>query len=114
VFRVAKGLVAVGLSLRIVSRRTGPREHDIASVVYLVAGLAFRYAWMYAGRTSARDDVAAAAMARGEDGTREPRAESSRRSPLPVPDAARRFYGEALRRGSLAIERRMRALTRRA
>jgi formate-dependent nitrite reductase membrane component NrfD len=113
-FRVAKSLVAVGLSLRIVSRRTGPREHDVASVVYLAAGLAFRYAWVYAGRESACDDAAAAAMARGADGNREPRAQSSRRSPLPLPDAARRAYGEALRRASLAIERRVRALTRRA
>ncbi len=108
-FHVAKGLVALGLSLRIVSRRTGPREHDVASVVYLVAGLAFRYAWVNAGRASARDDAAAVAMARGPDRTREQRARSSRRAPLPVPDAVRRTYGEALRRASLAIERRMRA-----
>jgi formate-dependent nitrite reductase membrane component NrfD len=111
-FRLAEGLVALGLSLRIVSRRTGPREHDIASVVYLAAGLAFRYAWVSAGRASAADDAAAAAMARGPDGTREQRAQSSRRSPLPVPDAARRTYGEVLRRSSLAIERRMWALFR--
>jgi hypothetical protein len=36
------------------------------------------------------------------------RALSIRRSPLPLPDTARRAYGEALRRISLAIERRLR------
>jgi formate-dependent nitrite reductase membrane component NrfD len=110
-FRLGEGLVVAGLTLRLVSRRTGPREHDLASVMYLLAGLAFRHAWVYAGRASACDDDAAVAMARGADGDRGPRAQSRRRSPLPVPDAARRTYGEVLRRASLAIERQMRALT---
>jgi formate-dependent nitrite reductase membrane component NrfD len=112
-FRLAKSLVVLGLSLRVVARRTGPREHDVASVVYLAAGLAFRYAWVYAGRASGADDAALAAMARGAGGHLNPRAQSSRRSPLPLPDAAREAYGEAARRASLAIERWVRAATRR-
>jgi formate-dependent nitrite reductase membrane component NrfD len=114
-FRTAKSLVALGLSLRLVARRTGRREHDLASVMYLAGGLAFRYAWVYAGKASAGDYAAVAAMARAPralpDDREEPRSHralSARRSPLPVPDAARRAYGEAVRRVSLAIERRLR------
>ena len=113
-FRTAKSLVALGLSLRIVARRTGPREHDLASVMYLAAGLAFRFAWVYAGRASATDDAAVAAMGRdrrtwGDDHQRiwQRRALSRRRSPLPLPQVARSAYGEAVRRTSLAIERRL-------
>jgi hypothetical protein len=114
-FRSAKGLVALGLSLRLVARRTSSPEHDLASVMYLAGGLAFRYAWVYAGKSSAEDDAAVAAMARGrralgddQEEPRQPRAVSGRRSPLPLPDVARRAYGEAVRRASLAIERRLR------
>ncbi len=114
-FRAAKSLVVLGLSLRLVARRTGAREHDIASVVYLAGGLAFRFAWVYAGRGSAADDAAVAAMGRGRralhddrEEPREPRVLSDSRSPLPLPDTARRAYGEAVRRVSLAIERRLR------
>jgi formate-dependent nitrite reductase membrane component NrfD len=114
-FRSAKGLVALGLSLRIVARRTSSPEHDLASVMYLAGGLAFRYAWVYAGKSSAEDDAAVAAMARGrralhddQEEPRQARAVSGRRSPLPLPDVARRAYGEAVRRASLAIERRLR------
>ena len=39
-FRTAKSLVALGLALRLVARRTGPREHELASVTYLAAGSA--------------------------------------------------------------------------
>ncbi len=114
-FRTAKSLVAVGLSLRLVARRTGPREHDLASFMYLAAGLAFRLAWVYAGKASATDDAAVAAMGRDRraphDDHQRPwqkRALSSRRSLLPLPETARRAYGEAVRRTSLAIERRLR------
>ena len=114
-FRTAKSLVALGLSLRLAARRTGTREHDLASVIYLAAGLAFRFAWVDAGKASAADDAAVAAMARGRRALHEEheeplqrRAQSARRSPLPLPDAARRVYGEAVRRASLAIERRLR------
>jgi hypothetical protein len=113
--------VALGLALRLVARRTGSREHDLASVLYLAAGLAFRFAWVYAGRTSATDDAAVAAMGRGRRGLhdlrQEPqqeRASSTWRSPLPVPDAVRRGYGEAIRLTSLGVERRLRRFRRRS
>jgi formate-dependent nitrite reductase membrane component NrfD len=114
-FRTAKTLVAVGISLRLVARRTGPREHELASVMYLAAGLLFRFAWVYAGRASATDDAVVAATARarrvpdgGHRSAWQAHALSSRRSPLPLPDIARRAYGEAVRRTSLAIEGRLR------
>jgi formate-dependent nitrite reductase membrane component NrfD len=117
-FRTAKSLVALGISLRLVARRTGPREHELASFMYLAAGLAFRFAWVTAGRASATDDAVVAATAsdrRAPDDDHQQawqkRALSVRRSPLPLPDTARRAYGEAVRRASLAIERRIRALT---
>ena len=83
--------------------------------MYLAAGLAFRLAWVYAGKASATDDAAVAAMGRDrraphDDHQRiwQRRALSTRRSPLPLPETARRAYGEAIRRTSLAIERRLR------
>jgi Polysulphide reductase, NrfD len=117
-FRTAKSLVALGLSLRLVARRTGPREHELASFMYLAAGLAFRFAWVYAGRASATDDAVVAATASDRRAPHEDhqqawqkRSLSVLRSPLPLPDTARRAYGEAVRRTSLAIERRIRALS---
>ena len=114
-FRTGKSLVVLGLSLRVVARGRSSPEHDLASVMYLAAGLAFRFAWVFAGKPSAEDDVAVAAMGRGRralhqnrEEPRERRALSTRRSPLPLPDMARRAYGEAVRRTSLAIERRLR------
>jgi formate-dependent nitrite reductase membrane component NrfD len=113
--RAAKSLVVLGLSLRALVRNAGPRADDLSSVMYLAAGLAFRYAWVYAGRASATDDTAVAAMARGRpalhaepEERRQSRALSSRRSPLPVPSAVHRAYGEAVRLTSLAIERLVR------
>jgi hypothetical protein len=54
----AKRLVHVGLALQAVKLRA------LASVAYLAAGALFRYAWVEAGKASARDDEAVAAMAR--------------------------------------------------
>jgi hypothetical protein len=117
-FRTAKSLVALGLSLRLVARRTGPRGHELASFMYLAAGLAFRFAWVNAGRASATDDAVVAQMASDRRAPHDDhqsvwqkRALSVRRSPLPLPDIARRAYGEAVRRTSLTIERRIRAVT---
>ncbi len=114
-FRTAKGLVWLGLSLRLAARRVGSREHDLASAMYLAAGLLFRFAWVYAGKASATDDASVAAMGRGrrsladdQDESPPRRALSVWRSPLPLPDAARRAYGEAVRRTSLAVERWLR------
>jgi hypothetical protein len=62
-FKFAKWSVRVGLSLRF-ARSRGPWVHHVASVLYLAAGLAFRYAWVGAGRHSARHDDVVAKMAR--------------------------------------------------
>ena len=64
-FRAAKWLVRAGLGLRFVRARTGRPAHDVASVLYLRAGLLVRFAWVGAGKLSARDDERVAEMARG-------------------------------------------------
>jgi hypothetical protein len=64
-FRAAKWSVRSGLALRLLRRRSGPVTHHVASGLYLAAGLAFRYAWVAAGRHSAGDDRAVMEMARG-------------------------------------------------
>jgi formate-dependent nitrite reductase membrane component NrfD len=65
-FRAAKSLAGVGVALNLLGvRRVGIRRQHVASVMYLAAGLAFRYAWVEAGKASARDDEAVALMARG-------------------------------------------------
>jgi formate-dependent nitrite reductase membrane component NrfD len=65
-FRTAKRLAAAGVALNLVGpRRTGVPGQHVASVLYLAAGLAFRFAWVQAGAASARDDEAVALMARG-------------------------------------------------
>jgi hypothetical protein len=63
-FKAAKWAVRVGLSLRAFRRPLGPGAHHVASVLYLAAGLMFRFAWVGAGRASARHDRAVAQMAR--------------------------------------------------
>jgi formate-dependent nitrite reductase membrane component NrfD len=65
VFRGAQLGVAAGLGLRFLRRRLGSRAHDAASALYLGAGLAFRVAWIRAGRASSADDEAVALTARG-------------------------------------------------
>ena len=66
--------------------RGGPWPHHLASVLYLAAGLAFRYAWVEAGQASARDDRAVAWMASGTGTSRYWRTTASSRTaarPLP-------------------------------
>jgi hypothetical protein len=63
-FRFAKWSVRAGLALRLARARAGSNAHHVASVLYLAGGLAFRYAWVAAGRNSATDDRAVAQMAR--------------------------------------------------
>ena len=65
-FKAAKWSVRTGLALRLARRRGGPWIHHLASVLYLAAGLMFRYAWVGAGPLSARDDRAVARMARAK------------------------------------------------
>jgi formate-dependent nitrite reductase membrane component NrfD len=62
--RAARWGVRAGLALRLASRRAGPRAHHLASVLYIASGLAFRFAWVEAGRTSAGDHEAVARAAR--------------------------------------------------
>ena len=64
-FRAAKALVTAGLLSRPMRRRYGRPAHDVASVLYLLAGLCFRYAWVGAGPLSAADHEAVAKAARG-------------------------------------------------
>jgi len=63
-FKAAKWCVRGGLALRLVRRPGGPATHHVASLLYLAAGLMFRYAWVAAGPPSARDDRVVAEMAR--------------------------------------------------
>jgi hypothetical protein len=65
-FKAAKWSVRAGLAMRALRRPLGPNIHHLASVLYLAAGLMFRYAWVGAGRHSARDDRAVAEMHRAE------------------------------------------------
>ncbi len=62
-FRGAKGAVATGLALTALRPVVGQRPQDAVSVLYLAAGLAFRLAWVGAGRSSAADDDAVALTA---------------------------------------------------
>jgi formate-dependent nitrite reductase membrane component NrfD len=66
IFRTAKWLAGTGVALNLLGgRRTGPLGQNVASVLYLAGGIAFRYGWVEAGKASARDDEAVALMARG-------------------------------------------------
>lgn len=98
--RSAKAAVILGLSTRLVGRRLGPRIHDVASGLYLAGGLLFRFAWVYAGKSSAADHEAVVALAR--EGSQTEPVTSSERRPVALP--GRRAWGEAVRRVSLAVE----------
>jgi hypothetical protein len=63
--RLAKWSVRGGLALRLARGRVGPWSNHVASGLFLLGGLMFRFAWVGAGRTSARDDEAVARGARG-------------------------------------------------
>jgi hypothetical protein len=67
-FELARWSVRAGLALRFARRRGGPWVHHVASVLYLLGGLSFRFAWVEAGRVSARDDESVARMARTKGG----------------------------------------------
>jgi hypothetical protein len=62
-FKAAKWTVRAGLVAQVGRRRSHVFQHA-ASVLYLLAGLLFRYAWVNAGPGSATDDRAVAEMAR--------------------------------------------------
>ena len=63
-FTAAKWAVRLGLGLRFTRKRGGPWVHHLASLLYLAGGLLFRYAWVGAGRESAKHDRVVAEMAR--------------------------------------------------
>jgi formate-dependent nitrite reductase membrane component NrfD len=105
VYRGAKAAVVLGLSTRLLAGRRSSRTHDLASGLYLAGGLAFRFAWVYAGKHSAADHESMAEL--GREGPGSTRAESRVRTPRPV-HAGRRVWGEAVRRTSLAVERLLR------
>jgi formate-dependent nitrite reductase membrane component NrfD len=67
-FRGAELGVAVGLGLGFLRSRLGPRAQHAASVLYLGAGLAFRAAWVMAGRASSADAEGVARAARAGRG----------------------------------------------
>ena len=67
-FHLAKWSVRAGLALRVLRPRLGSNIHHVASGLYLLGGLAFRYAWVAAGHNSATDDADVARMARREGG----------------------------------------------
>jgi hypothetical protein len=104
-FQGARGAVLAGLALRLARRRLGPAAHHAASVLYLAGGLAFRHAWVEAGKASAGDDQAVAEAARGRA---EPRLRSVARTPAGFGRAVRGAYPEAVRRASLLAERVLR------
>ena len=63
-FRAAKYAVGTGLALRLVRPRAGTWADHAASSLFLLAGLAFRLAWLSAGKASAADDEGVALSAR--------------------------------------------------
>ncbi len=63
-FKAAKWAVRAGLALRFARKPLGPNVHHVASLLYLAGGLLFRYAWVGAGRASAKHDRVVAQMAR--------------------------------------------------
>jgi hypothetical protein len=113
--RAAKALVSVGLLLpRIARGRARRPAQNLASVLYLAGGLAFRFAWVEAGKASARDDEAVALMARGrltlDERLRvgaERRALSEDREPLPATEPVRvlHAWSAAVGKASLVVER---------
>jgi hypothetical protein len=114
-FKSAKSLALIGVCARTVRGRIGPRADKLASVMYLSAGLAFRYAWVMAGKASAEDHEAVAAMGRGRsrlsDQTQQPpnaRVPSRAREPVRLRNPASPAYTEAIRRASLGVENLLR------
>jgi formate-dependent nitrite reductase membrane component NrfD len=114
-FGAAKWLVRAGLALRLVRGRASARAQDAASACFLAGGMAFRFAWVEAGKLSAADDDAVARAARGrltrEDEWLRPRPvrreASAQRTPLAGGRIAAtlRTWTETVRRTSLVVER---------
>jgi formate-dependent nitrite reductase membrane component NrfD len=113
----AKVLVSSGLVLSLMARGRARRPlQNLASLLYLAGGLAYRFAWIEGGRASAHDDEAVALMARGRVtaderlrvGT-EQRALSEDREPLPDEGRAKvlRRWSAIVGKASLMVEGRL-------
>lgn len=63
-FRAGRWSARAGLALRLARGRGRPAADHAASALFLLAGLAFRFAWIAAGRASAADDETVARAAR--------------------------------------------------
>lgn len=115
-FRAAKTLATTGLALNLLGpRRTKAIGQQAASVLYLAAGLAFRFGWLEAGKASAHDDEAVAQTARGAaTGDERPRKLAERRTISEHrPSGARgsgplKAWSDGVRRVSLLTERLLR------
>ncbi|HWC87598.1 MAG TPA: NrfD/PsrC family molybdoenzyme membrane anchor subunit [Solirubrobacteraceae bacterium] len=113
--QAAKALVGTGLLVGLVARgRVRRPGQNLASLLYLAGGLAYRFAWVQGGRASAHDDEAVALMARGsvtaDERLRagsEQRAVSEDREPLPDSALTKvlRAWSAAVGKGSLTVER---------
>jgi formate-dependent nitrite reductase membrane component NrfD len=62
-YKAAKWSTRLGLALRFGTRRGSPAHH-VASALYMVAALLFRFAWVGAGKHNASEDRVVAEMAR--------------------------------------------------
>jgi formate-dependent nitrite reductase membrane component NrfD len=109
-FRAAETSVIAGVSVRLAGRWATPVVRDVASGLILAGALAFRYAWVQAGKASAVDHASVVAMARGRQGLEDPtevpgeaREQTRRRSPLGR-GRLRPAWSETVRRASLAVE----------
>jgi formate-dependent nitrite reductase membrane component NrfD len=115
-FRTAETLAAAGVALNLLgARRTTGLGQELASFLYLGAGLAFRFAWIEAGKASARDDEAVALMSLGRvtaderlpEGT-ERHTVSEHRAPRRRASPVLRAWSGAIGRASLMTERMLR------
>jgi formate-dependent nitrite reductase membrane component NrfD len=115
-FRAANTLAATGLALNLLGpRRTKAIGQQVASVLYLASGLAFRFGWIEAGKASAHDDEAVALTARrtgtGDGRERkvaERRTIAKHRSSRARASAARGAWSHGVARVSLLTERVLR------
>jgi formate-dependent nitrite reductase membrane component NrfD len=65
-FKSAKWVTRIGLLLRFGLRRRGTPAHHVASGLFMLAALLFRYAWVGAGKHNANEDRVVAEMARSK------------------------------------------------
>lgn len=110
-FKAAEAAIGCGLALR-AARRYGVWTHHVASALYLLGGLAFRYAWVGAGQTSAGDHEAVALTARARatvedtaiDAPPKERRVAKRARERRPREGPGRHYAEAVKRVTLGIE----------